>query len=193
MRKSSSMPSGVGIEDGELLKFKLLEDFSTFVKIKDLRLIRFVNMENYLEIRENKLYIPVMFIQSNAMNITLSGTHSFENEIDYNLKINAGQVLANRFKSHDSSLKPQKAKRKGFFNLHYNISGTLDDYEIKASKKKVKSDFESSEIRKREVRYALAQEFGDAKLIDEPKEWEDMSDGDSGDEFIDWEEEGGNN
>jgi hypothetical protein len=183
--------AGIGIEDGELVKFKMLEDFSTFVKIKDLRRIRFVNMENYLEIKENRLYIPVMFIQSNALNLTISGSHTLENEINYNLKVNAGQVLANKFRSHDPSLKPKKAKRRGFFNLHYNISGTIDEYEFKSSKKIVRADFESSQRLKNQVRRALMDEFGEISLIDEPKEWEDASGETEEDEFIEWEEEGG--
>ena len=107
------------------------------------------------------------------------------------MKVNAGQVLANKFRSHDPSLKPKKAKRRGFFNLHYNISGTIDEYEFKSSKKIVRADFESSQRLKNQVRRALRDEFGEISLIDEPKEWEDASGEIEEDEFIEWEEEGG--
>ena len=185
--------AGVAIENGELVKFKMLEDFSTYVNVKDLRRIKFVNMENYFEVTDNTLYIPAMFIQSNALNLTLSGSHTFNNEIDYNLKVNAGQVLANRFKSHDKSLKPKKARRRGFFNLHYNISGTMEDFVFESNKRRVKSDFESSERVKSRVKRTLAQEFDQISLVEDHVEWEDASDGSEEDEFLDWEEEGGNN
>ena len=181
--------AGIGVKNGELVNFEMLEDFSTYVKIKDLRRIKFVNMQNFLEVRKSTLYIPVMFIQSNAMNLTINGEHTFENDIKYNVKVNAGQVVASRFKKHDPKLRPQKAKKKGFFNLHYQIFGNLDDYEFKSSKRDVKSDFELSELRKREIRYALEKEFGRIRFIDEPEEWKDASsDPASDDEFIDWEE-----
>ncbi|MCB9297923.1 MAG: hypothetical protein H6559_33085 [Lewinellaceae bacterium] len=80
-------------EDGELRDFGMLESFSTFVKIKDLEQIRFVDMQNFLEIRKQRLYLPAMFIRSNALNMTISGEHTFNNEIEYNIKVNAGQVL----------------------------------------------------------------------------------------------------
>ena len=163
----------VKITDGELIRFKMLEDFSSYVKIKDLRHIKFSNMENWLEVKNSIIYLPVMFIQSNALNLTLNGQHSFENDIDYKVKVNAGQVILNRFKKHDARLKPQKAKRRGWFNIYYHIKGSLDDYEIKTNKKLVKADFIRSERKKREIQKVLLREFGNVKSIEEPLEWRD--------------------
>ena len=39
-------------------------------------------MPNYLENKDQNLYLPAMLIQSNALNLTMSGTHSFDNDID---------------------------------------------------------------------------------------------------------------
>ncbi|MBC7776150.1 MAG: hypothetical protein H7246_12010 [Phycisphaerae bacterium] len=132
--------------NGELLGVKMFEDFSTFVHIQDLHRIKFTDLQNYLEIKNQRLYLPVMFIQSNALNMTLSGEHTFDNDIDYKIKINAGQVLLNRLKKHDSDLDPLPEK-KGGFNLYYSIEGNLDKYEMKRKKKAVKTEFERSEAR----------------------------------------------
>ncbi len=166
--------AGIGIKDGVLKDFSMLEDFSTFVDVRDLRRIKFVNVQNFLEIRNRRLYLPVMFIRSNALNLTISGEHSFDQEIAYHIKVNAGQVIANRFQEHDPTLKPKPAKQSGWFNLYYAILGTLDDYNITAAKRRVKSDFELSEVRKRDIRRALEQEFGIVELIEEPESWEDI-------------------
>lgn len=187
--------AGIGIQEGELISFELLESFSTFVKIKDLKHIKFTNMQNFLEVRKRRLYIPAMFIQSNALNLTISGEHSFDNEIQYNIKVNAGQVVANRFKSHDPDLKPLKAQKSGWFNLYYSILGTIQDYNIKSAKRRVKSDFELSEFRKREVRQALEKEFGYIQLVEEPQDWRDIPeyapDADPNDvEYIEWDDDG---
>lgn len=185
--------AGVAIKDGELQDFDMLESFSTFVKIKDLEQIRFVDMQNFLEIRKQKLYIPAMFIRSNALNMTISGEHTFNNEIEYNIKVNAGQVLADRFKRYDPSLKPKPARRSGTFNLYYAILGTIDDYNIQSSKRRVKSDFEQSEIRRREIQRALEQTFGIVQLLEEPEEWKDIPEYDHGkeEEYLDFDMEGG--
>ncbi len=144
--------------DGEMVNLKMLEDFSTFVHLEDLRRVKFTNMQNYLEITHQKLYLPAMLIQSNALNLTLSGTHTFNNDIDYKLKINAGQVLMNRMRKHDNDLDPLPAE-KGLFNLYYTIVGNLDKYDMKRGKKAVKTDFEQSEGRRKVIAAALDAEF----------------------------------
>ncbi|MCG8328190.1 MAG: AsmA family protein [Chitinophagales bacterium] len=184
--------SGVKIEEGELEDFKMLEDFSTFVNIKDLRRIKFVDLQNFMEIRNERFYLPAMFIRSNALNLTISGEHSFEHEIKYNIQVNAGQVMADRFKRHDPKLAPKPAKKNGWFNLYYSVLGTLDDYNIKSAKRRVKSDFELSEIRKRDIRKALQQEFGAIDLVDEPVEWrDDYSSSPEEEEYLDFDMDGG--
>ena len=166
--------AGLGISDGTLTGFEMLEDFSSFVNVNDLENIQFVDMQNFLEIRNGRLYIPVMFIRSNALNLTISGEHSFDNEIAYHIKVNAGQVLANRFKRHDPSLSPKPAKRDGWFNLYYAVLGTLEDYNITSAKRRVQSEFELSEVRKRDIQRALEAEFGLVELIEEPEAWKDI-------------------
>ena len=166
--------AGVGITDGSLRDFEMLERFSSFVKVKDLRDIKFTNMQNFLEVKNQRLYLPAMFIQSNALNLTISGEHSFEHEIGYNIKVNAGQVIANKFTRHDPSLKPKKARKKGWFNLFYNISGNLDDFEVKSAKKQVKSDFELSELRRRDIQSDLEKEFRTIIEFNEPEDWRDI-------------------
>ncbi|MDX1940879.1 MAG: AsmA-like C-terminal region-containing protein [Saprospiraceae bacterium] len=164
--------AGLDIQNGQLKDFKMMEQFSTYVKMRDLMDIRFANLENYIEIADQKLYLPVMFIQSNAMNLTVSGEHSFENIMDYNIKVNAGQVMANRFKA--SSSQPQPAKKKGWFNLYFNIAGTVDEYKVQTAKKEVQKNFLFSERRKERVQQALEREFGSVRKIEEPAETRDV-------------------
>ncbi|GAB5552668.1 MAG: hypothetical protein Sapg2KO_22590 [Saprospiraceae bacterium] len=163
----------VEINEGELKDFKMMEAFSTFVKVKDLRRIKFTDLKNYLEIRNQQLYIPAMFIQSNALNLTVSGQHSFNNDFAYYLKVNAGQILTERLTKYDPSLQPAKARRNGFFNLHYNIQGNLEDYNFKSAKRRVKTEFERSDYRKQAIQQALNKAFQNARLIEEPTDWQD--------------------
>jgi len=165
--------AGIGIEKGELIDFELFTYFSTFVKTKDLEHVRFNDMQNWLEIRDQKIFIPVMFIQSNAINLTLNGEYTFDYAFDFNLKVNAGQVAANRFRKHNPELVPLPTKRKGFFNLYYKIYGNADDYKYEMAKGEVKRDFDRSERRKNQIRESLENEFQDVVLIKEYKEWED--------------------
>jgi len=181
--------SAVAIEDGQLRDFGLMENFSTFVNINDLKNIQFTRIENYLEIADNRIYLPAMFIQSNAMNLTVSGEHDFTNNFEYNIQVNAGQVLTNRFKKHDPKLRPIKSKQKGFFNLYYRVYGDLDNYEFESSKRRVEADFARSQYRKREIQRALIAEFGPIELVQEPDTWADEG-AETDTEFLEFEVEG---
>lgn len=189
--------AGVAIRDGILQDVEMLEGFSTFVNIKDLRNIQFTNLQNYLEIRNQRLYLPVMFIQSNAVNMTISGEHTFDQDIAYHIKVNAGQVIADRFRRHDPTLTAKPARRDGFFNLYYAITGNIENYEVKSAKRQVKQDFERSEMRRREVQAALEREFAARiDLIEEPLDWRDVPEypadpNAEGNEYLDFELQGG--
>lgn len=164
----------VGITNGELVGMKMLYDFSDYINIRDLQRIKFTELHNYMEVKKGKIYLPAMFIQSNAMNMTMSGTHTFENKIDYHVKVNAGQVVWNKFKKHNPSYKPQKAKKKGWFNLYYRIYGPMETFTYESDKKRVKRSFDLSETRKRRIQRELRKHFGDIVSIEEPVDWKDV-------------------
>ena len=180
--------AGIGIKDGELNDFELLEDFSTYVNPRDLENVKFVDMQNWLEIKNERIYIPVMFIQTNAMNMLLSGEHTFNNDIDYNMKVNAGQVLMAKLKSN-SGARPQPAKKNGLFNLYFNVAGNIEDYAVETNKRKVKKEFTFSEYKKEAIQKALADEFGKAEVTKELKRIEqkipDFKDTEGKDEYLD--------
>ena len=165
--------AGLGIHNGELKGFGMLEEFSAYAKVSDLRHVRFEDLQNWIEIKDSKFYLPVMFIQNNAMNMSICGEQTFDDKIDYSIKVNAGQMLANKFKS-GSNEKPIKAKKDGFFNMYFNVYGTLDDYKYETNKSKVKNMFNRSERQKQQIRAALIREFGaPLNMLREPAEWQD--------------------
>jgi len=167
--------AGIEINDGELREFKMLENFAAALKAKDLARVRFSNLENFLEISRSTIYFPAMFIQSSAMNLTVSGSHTFSQVMDYNLKVNAGQVLANKIAKHDRDLELLPARRNGFFNLYYTITGNLENFNYRRDKRKVKAKFTQSEERRRRIQRNLARDFAEAiPPIEEPGDWGDQ-------------------
>lgn len=169
--------AGIGIEDGRLKDFEMLEDFSSLIKIEDLRDIRFSNMENWLLINKGVLTIPTLFVQSNAINLTVSGEQSFAGQMEYYIKVNAGQVVANKLKRHNPEMDPIEAKSKGMFNMYFKVFGDLETFDYEISKREAKAAFDASERDKTRVRNALIEAFGsDVQLISEPPEWADIPD-----------------
>ncbi|MBK9014573.1 MAG: AsmA family protein [Saprospiraceae bacterium] len=181
--------AGVGIRKGELKGFKMLDEFATYAKIQDLRNVRFEDLQNWLEVKNSTFYMPAMFLQNNAMNLTIGGEQTFDDKIDYGIKVNVGQVLANKFKKNNQNVESIPAKENGFFNLYFHLNGTLDDYKYATNKRKVKDKFERSETQKRLIRAQLIKAFGaPLNMVKEPKGWEDKGEAapsnEEGDEYI---------
>ncbi|MGB3799653.1 MAG: AsmA-like C-terminal region-containing protein [Lewinella sp.] len=150
--------AGLEIRDGELHNFGMLENFAFALKSADLERVRFTRLANYFEITDRTIYIPAMFIQSSAINLTLSGSHTFDQYLEYYVRVNAGQVVANKIARHDRGLDPLPA-RNGFFNLYYTIEGPLEDYEVETDKQAVKADFRRSAYRRNRIKSRLAAAF----------------------------------
>jgi hypothetical protein len=166
----------VTINNGELIDFKMMEDFSTFVKVSDLKNIRFTNTRNQLEFKDRKLMIPAMFIQNNAVNLTIAGWQGYDLDFDYVIKVNAGQTVANKFKRFNPNRNPIKAKKDGWFNIYVHVFGDVDNYEFEYSKKVVEDALEvDANLKFQQIQNDIATEFKENPLI-EPEEWQNNGD-----------------
>jgi hypothetical protein len=167
--------ASLDIADGELLDFKMLESFAFALKAGDLERVRFTRLQNFFEITDETIYIPRMFIQSSAANLEISGSHSFNQFLDYFIKVNAGQAIKNKISKHDDELDILPARRNGFFNLYYTVKGPLETFAVESDKRAVKDDFSRSEYRKERIRQKLEEVFAEPiELIETPTETEDV-------------------
>ena len=144
--------------DGELRDFGMLENFAFALKSGDLERVRFTRLANVFEIRDRTIYIPAMFIQSSAINLTLSGSHTFDQYLDYHVKVNAGQVVTNKLSRHDSALEVLPA-RNGLFNVYYTVRGPLETYTVRSDKQAVKTALQRSLYRRDRIRHELSVRF----------------------------------
>ncbi|GAB4243774.1 MAG: hypothetical protein Kow0027_03160 [Saprospiraceae bacterium] len=152
--------AGVKIDDGYLRNFDLLESFSDYVEIDDLRNVKFATLHNWLEYKNNTFVLPAMFVQNNAMNLTVCGTQTFDGIIDYNFKINGSQVLQKKLSARKFKGKLIPAKKDGFFNLYIHLTGTVDDFDYSLSKGTVKSALSKSETDRKRIRRIIFDAFG---------------------------------
>jgi hypothetical protein len=174
IKNGVSVQSAIHVKDGELKDMKTLEDFSKYVHVDDLKDIHFNEFRNYLKIENSKVYIPVVFIQSNAINISVSGEHSFDQHILYDLKINAGQAASNKLRKLDPLKRFKPARKSGWINLYYILSGTTSNVQYKQDQREVLSGFEQSAALKENLRNYLVDHFGYDVYWLEPNEWEDI-------------------
>ena len=87
------------IEEGELIDFKPLENLSTFISLDDLKHVKFSTLENTINVEnQTTITVPAMEIKSSALSLFISGKHSFNQNIDYKIKLLLSELLFNSFR-----------------------------------------------------------------------------------------------
>lgn len=150
------------ITDGRLKDVKALEAFSNHIDLNELKDIRFKTITNQIYIENEKLYIPKMTVNSSALELTLYGEHSFQNQIDYHFVLLLNEVLGKKVKRPENEefgyIEDDGLGRTKIFVKMY---GTVDQpqfsYDTKALKKHLKSEVSKE---KRTIKKLLNQEFG---------------------------------
>ena len=177
------MVADVTVDKGELNNFEPMKALSAFVKISELENIRFTQLKNQIEIRNSTIIIPSMIINSNSLTLEVSGSHTFENIIDYRIKLNLLQLLSNKFKTKkdfDADAVEQNAD--GLLFLYITMKGPASDpvikYDKKSVKEKIKTDVQSE---KQNLKTILQQEFNKQQTEQQeikdwkaPKDYEQM-------------------
>jgi hypothetical protein len=84
------------ITDGKLSGFAPAESLSSYLDLDELKEISFSRMENDLFIKNSTVSIPKMLINSSAVNFTLYGTHEFNNDYSYHVRLLLSEVLSRK-------------------------------------------------------------------------------------------------
>ena len=165
----------ITITKGELIDFKPIYALSKYVKIDELKHIQFSKLTNQITIKNETITIPNTVIYTSALNLELSGTHTFNNYVDYAIKLNLLKILSNKFKS-DSSFDPDATERdaSGLINLYLTVKGPADNPEVTYDKRTVKQVIRENMKKEQEVlKDVLRNEFsGHKQTIEEIKDWE---------------------
>lgn len=144
----STIEMDVKVLNGRLKNYDPMLALSDYMGDKNLQNIRFDTLENSLEIKQGKISIPSMHIESTLGHMELSGTHDSNHNIDYSLHIpwtlvkNAAKqkLFGNKENNQinqaqeDEIIEIDPKKKIKYLNL--KINGNIDDYKISLAKKK---------------------------------------------------------
>lgn len=176
----------ITIRDGELTDFAPLESLSGYIDVKELKKVKFSELNNQIVIENQVIYIPVMDVKSSALNLTLTGSHSFSNDIDYSFKVRLGELLGRKFLGKQNDPNKFEREKNGGVNIYVHMTGTIDDPVIEINPKGGKDAFEEVEDRN--------DRFLDI-FMDQDKAREDRKNDDLDEtptdtlEFIDWDDD----
>ena len=176
---------------GELNNFAPIKSAAAFIKVDELNHIVFSDLSNQVTIKDRVINIPMMEVQSSAINLMMAGTHTFDNVMDYQIKVNLRKLLAAKFgrKENDDSYIEDNPYEG--VNLYLTITGDIDHPKIKYDKKAVKGKLKNDLAAQKEE---LKELFGKdkhkkAKGGDEVKREEKYYNTQKKPEFIDFQED----
>ena len=152
------------IEQGELINYKPLESLAKYVELKELQHIKFNTLQSHLEIKDRIISISKTSIKNSAMNVDFYGTHTFDNIIDYHIKLLLSEVLAKKpgkNKQLDEELSLVENDAENNRCVYLSMTGSIDNpkisYDRKAMKEKIKEDIKNE---KQNLKNILKEEFG---------------------------------
>jgi hypothetical protein len=154
----------LSIENGELNSVESMKSLSRFIDLKELENIRFATLKNQIEIKNQVINIPKMEVKSSAINLTASGTHTFDNKINYRIKLSLNDLLsrkAKKAKKQNDEFGQEADDGLGRTNLFLLMTGTVDKpiikYDSKSAVQHVKQDLK---VEKQTFKKVLKDEFG---------------------------------
>jgi hypothetical protein len=155
--------ANVDIKNGELINYQPVLALSKYIELEELAHIKFKNLVTQLEIKNETVFIPKTTLKSNALDLTFSGTHRFNNEIDYRFKVLMSSVLWGKAKKKKENTEFGEIEDDGLgrTSLFIHLTGTLADYRIKYDTKGLKESFkEDFTQEKSTLKNILNKEFG---------------------------------
>ncbi len=162
IRKQSILSeNNVSIQDGELNSFAPLLALSRFIEVEELQNIHFETLENNILIKEGQVIIPSMEIHTNALNMSASGIHEFNNHYDYRLKLKLSELLYSKARGARNSefiiAEDESDTRVLFLKVYNDGSGAQVERDREKTAEKIRNDLNQE---KTELKKILNEELG---------------------------------
>jgi hypothetical protein len=128
------------IKNGELNYFEPMQRLRKYLDDDGLDHLRFADLKNDIHIEKKTVYIPQMIVQSNVTTIQISGTHTFDQQIDYRVITPLVSKKKINLEEAGNAIETLEGQTK----LFLKIVGTTADYKViydtEAVKKKIVAD-----------------------------------------------------
>jgi len=151
------------IREGRLKNYDPMLAMAKFVNIDDLKDIKFERLSESIEIKDGKIFMSGLDIKNNAVSLlVLSGVHSFDNVMDYHLKISVNDILAQKYSLRKKrNTDEYEETSNGGMNLFIHMFGNADNLKFAYDRKEtIKEIVKQVKEEKKELKEILRQEFG---------------------------------
>ena len=148
--------AAASVGNGQLNNFDPIQSLKPYVRSHDdLRRLRFGDLHNEIEVNNRIIYIPEMRVESNVSKLYLSGTHTFNQEIDYHFHIPLHQ---RERRDADERFGEVAQEDRDGASIFLKMTGTTDQYKVSHDTKAVKTKIKEN-IKKegQELKTALSK------------------------------------
>jgi hypothetical protein len=140
------------IKNGELNNFEPLHKLDKYLDDAGLNKLRFADLKNEILIENKIIYIPMMEVSSNVTSLQISGTHTFDQHIDYRV---IAPLRSRKKIDPDEAFGAIEDDGRGQTKIFLKITGTTDNYKVAldqdAVKNKIVSDLKKEVIELKEA------------------------------------------
>ena len=153
-KKKLKIKSHLIIEKGELINFKPLESLSSYVSLDELKHVKFSTLENTIDVADEIITIPTMEIKSSALSVFLSGTHTFKQDIDYDVKLLLSELLSSSFRKENTDINEFGVEEKDgeiFNTVYWKMTGNTNNPKISLNKIRFMEDLSKSVKKEKET------------------------------------------
>jgi hypothetical protein len=132
------------IKNGELNNFEPMKKLNRYLNDEGLSRLRFSDLKNDIHIENKTIYIPQMEVRTNVTSIKISGTHTFDQRIDYHV---IAPLRNNKNINLTEAKEALEEDGSGQTKLFLKITGTTEDYRVSydtdAVRKKIAGDLKN--------------------------------------------------
>jgi uncharacterized protein involved in outer membrane biogenesis len=164
IRPAMQVEADLRISGGELIGFEPLDALSRFISVDELQHVRFDTIVNHFSIRNERLIIPYMSINSSILNVDVYGEHGFNQELDYHVNLLLNDILRRKARKQQFFEGHEIVDERGVTRLFLWIRGRPGDIKVGFDKKEVR--LKVKEDLKKEgsaIKQLFREEFGGRK------------------------------
>jgi hypothetical protein len=155
--------SSFKISNGRLTNVAQLEKLSRFISLDELKDIKFNTIENNIRVENQMIIIPQMDVKSSAINLAVSGTHSFSGKYHYRIQLLLSDILfkkASSRKPENNQFGEVEADGSGRTKLFLKLEGDDTNFNVSYDGASAREAFKQNLRQEKEtLRSVLRDEF----------------------------------
>ena len=124
---------------------------------KELENLKFKTFENQILLQNGVLEIPEMHLKSNVLDMNVTGTHSFENKIDYDFDFRFRELKDNSSGNEFGEIMDDGTGIRIFLRMFGDLYDPSFEWNMDKQKQKIKEDINQA---KNDLKSTLKQGFG---------------------------------